>query len=86
MKAVDFGRTGRLAWQIALLALIALLNPYTLFGRDPGRQYWLAAFLLPLLLAATLALALRHRPNKPCFARIGWQASALVLLLQWADV
>ena len=83
MKA-DFGSPGQLARHIALLALIALCNPYTLFGRDPDRSYWLAAFLVPLLLAGLLVLASARRSGP--FARLSWQLLALVLALQWIDV
>lgn len=83
----------RLAQQLTLLALVALCNPYTLFGRDDG-QYWAAAFVLPLALAATYrglhALAAAaglggRRPAMP-FMRLTAMLQLLSLLVQWVDV
>lgn len=77
----------RLARQIALLALAALANPYTLFGRDPG-HYWLAAFALPLLLAGLWVLfgPVAAGARLPRLARLSRELTLLVLILQWADV
>ena len=76
----------RLARQLCLLGLAALLNPYTLFGRDPG-HYWLAAFGLPLLLAG-LWVGLRPADGGPRLqrlTRLSRELLLLVLVLQWAD-
>ncbi|MCU7376463.1 hypothetical protein PEC18_38340 [Paucibacter sp. O1-1] len=82
----------RLAQQLTLLALVALCNPYTLFGRDDG-QYWAAAFVLPLALAATYrglhalaaAAGLGRRPAMP-FIPLSAMLQLLSLLVQWVDV
>ncbi|MDC6169244.1 hypothetical protein [Paucibacter sp. XJ19-41] len=82
----------RLAQQLTLLAAVALCNPYTLFGRDDG-QYWAAAFVLPLALAATYrglhalagAAGLGQRPVMP-FMRLSAMLQLLSLLIQWVDV
>ncbi len=82
----------RLAQQLTLLALVALCNPYTLFGRDDG-QYWAAAFVLPLALAATYcglhalagAAGLGRRPAMP-FMPLSAMLLLLSLLIQWVDV
>lgn len=83
----------RLAQQLTLLATVALCNPYTLFGRDDG-QYWAAAFLLPLALAATyrglhaLAGAAGLGAQRPvmAFMRLSAMLQLLSLLIQWVDV
>jgi hypothetical protein len=61
------------------LALGALFNPYTLFGRDDG-AYWLGCFVLPLALSLLGMLAAR-----PALCS-GWPWLALIQLLLWADV
>lgn len=77
---------------VGVLAGVALLNPYTLFGLDAG-PYWLATFLVPPLLAATClrVLALLRRqaaPGRrgPSFIRLSAMLQVLMLAAQWADV
>jgi hypothetical protein len=86
------------AWQFMAvhllgMALIALLNPHTLFVRD-ATIYWLAAFAAPVLLGAGYAgIRACFSPGKGgsgggagCFIGTSWQLLSVVLLFQWADV
>lgn len=82
----------RLAQHLTLLALVALCNPYTLFGRDDGR-YWAAAFVLPLAMAAVyrglhaLGRAIgRIQRSAPPFIQLCALLQLLSLLIQWVDV
>lgn len=75
----------------ALLALTALLNPYTLFGRDSG-IYWASAFLVPIGFACLSCLARsvrrsarNHSELVSSFIRWSLIVQVLVLSFQWAD-
>ncbi|MEF7617551.1 hypothetical protein V4F39_26815 [Aquincola sp. MAHUQ-54] len=84
------GDAGRLGRHCCAMAAVAVLNPYTLFGRDTG-TFWLAAFVLPVLLSAAYAIG-RRGPRAPTsaaakrFVQAGLPLVAVVLMLQWADV
>jgi hypothetical protein len=75
------------------MALIALLNPHTLFVRGAA-IYWLAAFALHVLIAACCAAIHAWLPagttgqsrNNRVFIATAWQLLSVVLLFQWADV
>jgi hypothetical protein len=74
------------------MALIALLNPHTLFVRGAA-IYWLTAFALPVLIAACYAAIRSWLPagatgqaRNKVFIATGWQWLSVVLLFQWADV
>lgn len=77
---------------VALLALTALANPFTLFGRDSG-SYWASAFLAPLLIAGLCCCALlwkrsvyAHDEVSSLFIRLSLIVQVLILSFQWMDV
>ncbi|MFT3664910.1 hypothetical protein [Piscinibacter sp.] len=88
------GSLPRLGRPLALLAITALLNPYTLFLRDAGLVHWVAAFLIPC--GGSLAAEACLRWLRRGAARAGDLAAALsakafalqavLLCFQWADV
>lgn len=84
----------RLGRPLGLLAITALLNPYTLFLRDAELAHWAAAFLIPCggSLAAEASLrwwkrgAARAEEWAAAFSAKAFALQAVVLCFQWADV
>ncbi len=80
--------------RIALHAMTALLNPYTLFLRDAELAHWAAAFLLPwggaLIVEAWLGWRRRGAARIDAWVEAlsakAFALQAVVLCFQWADV